>query len=552
MRTLPFFLFSQLKRTRIRCPLPPLVHHRSLHASPPATSHSLEPSSSSSSSSSHDQQQQQDQDEDQESSVVVDPKLVSTIFHIITSSPSPQSMSHSLLSHPISSSALLDQLLKRARFAHANPFRTLDFFNLITATSSNHDDRSFNKPTFTPSPFAYDTMLYILGRSRRFPECWSLLLSMRRRDPSLVSPRTLHVLLARVAKACSVRQTVYAFRKFRKIAPNFDTACFNALLRALCQEKTMADARNVYHSLKHEFRPDLQTFNTLLSGWKTVEDAEGFFGEMRDLNVEPDLVTYNCLIDVYCKNKEVAKARKVFDEMREREIYPDVISYTSLIGGLGLIGQPDKAREVLKEMREAGCCPDVAAYNAAIRNFCIAKRMGDAFGLVDEMRTKGLAPNATSYNLFFRVFYWANDLESSWRLYKRMKGDGCLPNVQSCMFLVRLFKKHEKVEMGLELWGDMVEKGFGSFRLVSDVLFELLCDWGKLEEAEKCFLQMVELGQKPSNISFRRIKVLMELANRHESVRNLSEKMASFGNSMNEEDKKRERKREERSLEMFD
>jgi hypothetical protein len=43
------------------------------------------------------------------------------------------------------------------------------------------------------------------------------------------------------------------------------------------------------------------------------------------------------------------------------------------------------------------------------------------------------------------------------------------------------------------------------------------------------FLQMVEKGHKPSQVSFRRIKVLMELANKHEALENLSEKMAGFG-----------------------
>ncbi|GAB2213869.1 hypothetical protein Droror1_Dr00018192 [Drosera rotundifolia] len=87
----------------------------------------------------------------------------------------------------------------------------------------------------------------------------------------------------------------------------------------------------------------------------------------------------------------------------------------------------------------------------------------------------------------------------------------------------------EKVDMALELWNDTVEKGFGSYVLVSDVLLDLLCDMGKLVEAERCLLQMIDKGQKPSNVSFRRIKVLMELVNRHDAIDNLLEKMGIFG-----------------------
>jgi pentatricopeptide repeat protein len=444
---------------------------------------------------------------------------VHKIYTILTTTSSPEHLKQTLNSTQIFlSNELIDQVLKRVRFGHANPSQTLEFFRYTG-----------RRKGFYHTAFSLDTMLYILGRSRMFDNIWDLLIETRRKDQSVITPRTVMVVLARIAKVCSVRQTVESFRKFKKFVPEFGTNCFNALLRTLCQEKSMTDARNVYHSLKHSFRPNLQTFNILLSGWKTSEDAELFLKEMKEMGVTPDVVTYNSLVDVYCKGREIEKAYKVFDEMREQDLSPDVITYTCIIGGLGLIGQPDKARDVLKEMKEYGVYPDVPAYNAAIRNFCIAKRLGNAYELVDEMVDKGLSPNATTYNLFFRVFYWSNDLQSSWNLYKRMMVEGCFPNTQSCMFLIRLFKRHEKVEMALELWGDMVDKGFGSYTLVSDVLFDMLCDMGKLSEAEKCFLEMTEKGQKPSNVSFKRIKVLMELANRHEAIQNLTEKMAVFG-----------------------
>ncbi|KAL3518730.1 hypothetical protein ACH5RR_021319 [Cinchona calisaya] len=449
---------------------------------------------------------------------------VETVFQIISSSRTLIDLRQSLKSAAASipfSNELIDKVLKRVRFSHSNPLQALEFFKFTS-----------RKKGFLHSAFSVDTMLYILGRSRKFDDIWGVLVEIKKKDQYLITSRTVQVVLARIAKVCSVRQTVISFKRFRKLVVEFDSSCYNALLRTLCQEKSMSDARNVYRSLKHEFRPNLQTFNILLSGWKSSDEAEGFLEEMREMGVEPDVVSYNCLMDVYCKGREMEKAYKVVEEMRGRDISPDVITYTSLIGGLGLVGQPDKARDVLKEMREYGCCPDVAAYNAAIRNFCIAKRIGDAYGLMDEMIRKGLSPNATTYNVLLRSFYWWNDLRSSWSLYLRMKETGCLPNTQSCMFLIRLMRRQEKVEMALELWNDMVEKGFGSYILVSDILFDLLCDMGKLEEAERSFLQMVEKGQKPSNVSFRRIKVLLELANRQEALRNLSEKMALFGGSI--------------------
>ncbi|CAH8355886.1 unnamed protein product [Eruca vesicaria subsp. sativa] len=420
---------------------------------------------------------------------------------------------------------LIDRVLKRARFSHANPLQALEFYRYAA------DSR---RGGFYHSSFSLDTMLYILGRNRKFDQIWEVLIDAKRKDRSLITPRTIQVVLGRVAKLCSVRQTVESFWKFKRLVPHFffddDTsACFNALLRTLCQEKTMTDARNVYHSLKHQFHPDLHTFNILLSGWRSSEEAEAFFQEMtKEKGLKPDVVTYNSLIDVFCKAREMDKAYKLIDKMREEDVTPDVITYTTIIGGLGLIGQPDKAREVLKEMKEYGCYPDVPAYNAAIRNYCIARRLGDADMLVDEMVKKGFSPNPTTYNLFFRVLSLSNDLGRSWELYKRMLGNGCFPNTQSCMFLIKMFKRHEKVDMALRLWEDMVVKGFGSYSLVSDVLLDLLCDLARVDEAEKCLLEMVDKGHRPSNVSFKRIKLLMELANKHDELNNLKQKMAVF------------------------
>ncbi|TVU47988.1 hypothetical protein EJB05_07606, partial [Eragrostis curvula] len=445
------------------------------------------------------------------------------VYRIVTSAATPSAMESELEASSVPlSSPLLDLVMRRFRFAHGDPLRALSLLTLAA-----------DRGGVAPSPFALDTALYVLGRSRRFTDMWDLLRSIRRRCPDAVTPRTAMVVLGRVAKVCSVRETVDSFRRLERMVRAREDAdpagLFNALLRTLCQEKSMSDARNVYHALKYEFPVNLQTFNILLSGWKSADDAEAFVAEMRELGVEPDLVTYNSLIDCHCKNRGVDKAYELLDEMRKKDISPDVITYTSLIGGLGLIGQPDKAKGLLKEMHELGCHPDVAAYNAAIRNFVIAKRLGDAFALMDEMASKGLMPNPTTYNLFFRLYYWAYDIGSAWQLYQKMRSEGCFPNTQSCMFIIRLCHRHRMVAQALELWSDMVRNGFGSFTLVSDVLFDLLCDEGKLEEAERCFYQMVELGQKPSNVAFRRIKILMQLAKQEESIARLTEKMARFG-----------------------
>ncbi|WVY89516.1 hypothetical protein V8G54_035030 [Vigna mungo] len=160
---------------------------------------------------------------------------IQKVFGILNSTSTPEQLKQSLKSSSVFlSNELIDQVLKRVRFSHGIPSQTLEFFRYTG-----------RRKGFYHTVFSLDAMLYILGRSHMFGHVWDLLIECRRKDQTTIMARTVMVVLGRIAKVCSVRQT----------------------------EKSMTDARNVYHSLKHRYRPNLQTFNILLSGWKTPEDA---------------------------------------------------------------------------------------------------------------------------------------------------------------------------------------------------------------------------------------------------------------------------------------
>lgn len=442
-----------------------------------------------------------------------------TIFKIIsTHSPSEPSMVPSLMQSGVAfTNDVVERVLKRSRYSHGNGLRALQFFFWVGRQRG-----------YSHTSEAYNQMLFILARMRKFDRVWELLWEMHRNDVNLITHKTIQIVLARVAKVCSLTETIEAFEKFKNYIGVLDIEAFNALLRALCQERNMEDARTVYHQLKSRFKPNTQTFNILLSGWKTIEEARSFYDEMIQLGCRPDIVTYNTLLDALCKGMDMREAFKIVDEMRENECYPDVKTYTVLIGGLGLIGQHDRACKLLKEMTEYGCYPDAAVYNAIIKNFCMARKLSEGYRFLDEMVKAGIDPNPNTYNNFIRYYYRSSNCEEAWNVHQRMIRSGCLPHTQMCMLLMKLFCQRDQLDLALQLWDDMVQKGYGSYSLVLDILMDALCDNGKLDEAEKCFLETIEKGQKPSSFSYKRLRVLLELAKKHDIIQALSEKMRSI------------------------
>lgn len=59
-----------------------------------------------------------------------------------------------------------------------------------------------------------------------------------------------------------------------------------------------------------------------------VETAHRFFEDMKSREILPNAVTYNSMINGYCRVKRVEQAEKHIAEMKERDINP---SYTTMI-----------------------------------------------------------------------------------------------------------------------------------------------------------------------------------------------------------------------------
>ena len=61
--------------------------------------------------------------------------------------------------------------------------------------------------------------------------------------------------------------------------------------------------------------------------------AKEVFGVMTRRGIEPNTVTYSCLIDGYCLQNKMDDAVKTFNMMVERGCLPNLFSYNILING---------------------------------------------------------------------------------------------------------------------------------------------------------------------------------------------------------------------------
>ncbi|MBA0564781.1 hypothetical protein Golob_009692, partial [Gossypium lobatum] len=106
---------------------------------------------------------------------------------------------------------------------------------------------------------------------------------------------------------------------------------------------------------------------------------------MKLTGLDPDLVSYNLMLNGLGKSGRVEEALSLFDEMRNRGITPDLYTYNSLILNLGTVGMVEQAGKFYEELQLMGLEPNVFTYNALIRGYSVSGNSDHAYAVYKQM-----------------------------------------------------------------------------------------------------------------------------------------------------------------------
>lgn len=131
-------------------------------------------------------------------------------------------------------------------------------------------------------------------------------------------------------------------------------------------------------SLASGTQPLHQHFNKLLDIYGKVDlrnttlKSEVILLWMRDLELEPNLVTYNSVLSAWGRsNDPLAEERAfaIFDKVLEQGLQPDIITYTSLLSAISRSRDPNapiRADDIFEQMLHDHINPDIIAYSILI------------------------------------------------------------------------------------------------------------------------------------------------------------------------------------------
>ncbi|XP_059649458.1 pentatricopeptide repeat-containing protein At3g22670, mitochondrial [Cornus florida] len=383
------------------------------------------------------------------------------------------------------SESLVQQLLKRFSNQWISAFGFFKWAKL---------QMGFNHP-----PDSYNSMVDILGKSKKFELMWELMEEMDELG-GCITLVTMTKVMRRLARSGRYEDAIEAFRKMEQFGVMKDVAAVNALMDALVKEQSVEHAQNVFIEFKNYIPPNPHTFNILIHGWckvRQMDRARKTMEEMENHGFHPDVLSYTCFIEAYCRDKDFRKVDAVLEEMQQKGCPPNAVTYTIVLHAFGKAKEINKAIEVYKKMKRDGCILDSWSYSSLIYILSSAGRLRDACDIFEDMPNHGVTPDILTYNTMITAACNHSREEDALKLLQRMEESHCKPDLKTYHPLLKMCCRKKRIKVLSFLLSHMLKNDVSLELGTYSLLVQGLRKSGKLEHACSYFEEMVSRGFIP-------------------------------------------------------
>ncbi|KAK4784626.1 hypothetical protein SAY86_018994 [Trapa natans] len=262
------------------------------------------------------------------------------------------------------------------------------------------DPYSYDPPLlpklYRPNSRIYTTLMKGYMKAGRVTDTVRMLEAMWHQEDSSSQPD--HVSYTTVISAMvntgSMDQAREVLAEMLRVGVPANRITYNVLLKGYCLQLQMDKARELLKEMSHGagIEPDVVSYNTLIDGCILVDDsagALGYFNEMRSRKIAPTKVSYTTLMKAFAFSGQPKLAHKVFDEMvQDPRVEVDRVAWNMLVEGYCRLGLVEEAKKLIQRMKESGVYPDVATYGSLANGIALARKPGEALLLWNEIKER--------------------------------------------------------------------------------------------------------------------------------------------------------------------
>lgn len=195
------------------------------------------------------------------------------------------------------------------------------------------------------------------------------------------------------------------------------------MIREAAAVRSRARVEERIAGMLREIAPCMHLFNVLLRARVMLNDVRGIketLGLIGAHGLEPNLITYNVLLNYYRNHQLVDEAERLFERMLASGVAPDRYTYTTLLAAFARIdlGRAERYFALMRSSPAKALQPDLFAYNTMIGALAHAGQMERALAACAALRAAGLHPNYVTFKILVGGLVGAGRVEEAWRVYE--------------------------------------------------------------------------------------------------------------------------------------
>lgn len=265
---------------------------------------------------------------------------------------------------------------------------------------SSIDPSSYDPPllpkSYGPNSRIYTTLMKGYMKAGRVSDTVRTLEAMRHQEDSSSHPDHVSytTVISALVKAGSMDQAREVLAEMLRMGVPANRITYNILLRGYCLQLQIDKARELLKEMSDRagIEPDVVSYNTLIDGCILVDDSAGalaYFNEMRSRKIAPTKVSYTTLMKAFAFSGQPKLAHKVFDKMvQDPRVEVDRIAWNMLVEGYCRLGLVEEAKKLIQRMKESGPYPDVSTYGSLANGIALARKPGEALLLWNEIKER--------------------------------------------------------------------------------------------------------------------------------------------------------------------
>lgn len=249
---------------------------------------------------------------------------------------------------------------------------------------------------FSPNSRMYTTLMKGYMKVGRVTDTVRMLEAMRNQDDNDSHPD--HVSYTTVVSAFvnsgSMDRARQVLAEMTRIGVPANRITYNILIKGYCQQLQADKAKELLKEMADDagIEPDVVSYNTIIDGCILVDDSAGalvYFNEMRARGIAPTKISYTTLMKAFALSGQPKLANKVFDEMlNDCHVKVDLVAWNMLIEGYCRLGLYAEAKKLVQRMKEKGFHPNVATYGSLANGIALARKPGEALLLWNEVKER--------------------------------------------------------------------------------------------------------------------------------------------------------------------